>query len=173
MGSKSALGDIIDIIPAIAPLDLQTARDGDWVSLRNAAHLTAVLFKGVGTDNDDPSISFQQASDVAGTGAKALTQIDEYWEKEALTDLTGTGVWTRVAQTISATVAPGDPSAQSAAMYVFEIDTDTLDVANGFDCLRIRVADTGTNAQLGAAVYILSGLRYKQAPQNLPNSIID
>lgn len=173
MGAKKALGNLFDIIPGFQPLDLQTARNGDYVSLKNAAHVTVVVYKGAGTDGDDPTFTFTQASDVAGTGAKDLAVIDEYWEKEAATDLTGTGAWTRVTQSAAATVAPGDPSAQDAAMYVFEIDADELDIANGFDCLRVAVGDTGSNAQLGCAFYILSGLRHASAPQNLPNSITD
>lgn len=173
MAKGIALGRLFDIISAFAPLDLQTARDGDYISLRNCQHVTVLVTKGVGTDGDDPSISFQQAKDVAGGSVKDLATIDEYWEKEALTDLTGTGVWTRVTQTASATVAPGDPSAQSAAMYVFEIDADELDADNDFDCIRVRIADTGAAAQLGTALYILSGLRHETSPQNQPNSIID
>lgn len=175
-GAKGiALGRLFDLVGAFQPLDLQTARDGDYLSLKNCQHVTVLIYKGVGTDGDDPSISFQQAVDVAGTSAKDLATIDEYWEKEAATDLTGTGVWTRVTQTASATVTPGDPSAQNAAMYVFEIDADELDLdaATPFDCIRVRIADTGTNAQLGTAIYILSGLRHKTSPQNQPNSIID
>ena len=152
---------------------MQTARNGDYVSLRGCNHVTIVFYKGVGTDGDDPTLTLQQASDVAGTGAKNLSIIDEYWEKEAATDLTGTGVWTRVTQTAAATVAPGDPSAQDAAMYVIEVDVDELDVANGFDCIRANIGDTGTNAQLGMILYILSGLRYGNAPQSQINSIID
>ena len=171
--AKKALGRIFDLIPGFEPIDLQTARNGDFVSLKNAGHLTVVVYKGVGTDGDDQTFTFQQASDVAGTGAKNLSTIDEYWEKEATTDLTGTGTWTRVTQTAAATVAPGDPSAQSAAMYVFEIDAADFDVANGFDCFRLQGDGAGSNAQLGCFIYILSELRFPGAPQNLPSAIID
>ena len=176
--ARKALGRIFDLVVGVLPLDLQTARTGDYVSLKNAGHVTVVVIKGAGTDGDDPTFTFNQATTVAGGSAKGLdvdggNGIDEYWEKEALTDLTATGVWTRVTQTIASTVAPGDPSAQSAAVYVFEIDAADLDQANNFDCLSVDVGDVGTNPQLGAILYILSELRYPQAPQNLANSIID
>jgi len=167
------LGAAYDIIPAIQPLDLQTARTGDYVSLKNARHVDIVIYKGVGTDGDDPVITVTQAQDVAGTAVKNLAVVTQYWEKEAATDLTGTGTWTRVTQTASQDVAPGDPSAQYAAMYVIPIDADQLDVDNGFDCIKVAVADTGTNAQLGCAFYILSGLRFPDRPQSLPSSIAD
>ena len=172
--AKFALGRDFDVVMGIAPLDLQTARNGDYVSLKNAAHCTIVVVKGQGTDGDDPTFTLQQASDVAGTGAKNLATIDEYWEKEEnAANLEATGAWTRVTQTAAATVSPGDPSAQSAALYVFEVDAADLDVANNFDCIRLNVGDTGAAAQLGAVLYILSGLRYPGKPANLPNSIID
>lgn len=173
MPSMNPLGSLIDIVPVILPLDLQTARSGDYVSLKNAAGVLFVVVKGVGTDNDDPTFTLRQATAVAGTAVKDAAVITEYWEKEALTDLTGTGTWTRVTQTAAATIAPGDPSAQSAAVYAFYVDADMLDVDGGFDCVVVNSADTGNNAQLGCVIAILCGLRHQAAPQNLPNAIID
>ena len=165
-------GCCYDLVAGILPLDLQTARTGDWVSLKNATGVTILIIKGAGTDGDDQTFTFEQADSVSGT-AKNLATIAQYWQKEAATDLTGTGVWTRVTQTAAATVAPGDPSAQDAAMYVFYIPADQLDVDNGYDCVRVSNDGAGSNAQLGAAIYILDGLRYPAAPENVPNSIID
>src|SRR5262245_25382508 len=119
------LGAAFDLVPAFVPLDLQTARDGDWVSLRNAQGVACVLFKGAGTDNDDPTISLQQAQDVSGTGAKDLTVIATVYEKEG-SDVTAIGTWTKVAQVAAASYAPGDPSGQSQALYVFQIEAAEL-----------------------------------------------
>lgn len=167
------LGRIFDLVSAFAPLDLQTARDGDYVSLKNAGGVDIVVTKGAGTAADDPVISFQQAVDVAGTSAKDLATITQHWQKQAATDLTGTGVWTRVTQAAGASVTLNATSAEEVGIYVFTIEADQLDVDNGFDCLRVRIADVGGNAQLGTALYILRDLRYPSAPQNLPNAIID
>jgi hypothetical protein len=171
MSSLKLLGSLIDIIPAIVPLDLQTQRDGDYVSLKNAQRVGILIFKGAGTDGDDPTFTFQQAQDVAGTGVKNLAVVTEYYEKEGT--LTAVGTWTRVTQAASHQIAPGDPSAQSQAMYYTEIAADELDVDNGFDCLRVTCSDVGNNAQLGAAIYILGGLRYPARPDRLPNAIAD
>jgi len=51
-------------------------------------------------------------------------------------------------------------SAENAGIYLIEVRADELDVANGFDCVQFSVADVGTNAQLGAALYLLRGSRY-------------
>lgn len=165
------LGAFIDIIPGIVPLDLQTARSGDYVSLKGAQGCLVVILKGAGTDGDDPTFTLQQATVVAGSDAKDAAIITEYWEKEGT--LTGVGAWTRVTQAAATSIAPGDPSAQSQALYVFNVEADQLDVDNGFDCLTVNSADVGANAQLGCVLYLLHGLRYGAAPQNLPNAIVD
>ena len=45
--------------------------------------------------------------------------------------------------------------------------------SGGFDCVRMRCSDVGTNAQLGAGFYLLYGLHYPSAPESLPTAIID
>ena len=166
------LGSVLDIVPVISPLDWQTARNGDYVSLKNAKGVLFVIHKGQGTDGDDPTFTLRQATTVAGGSVKDAAVITEYWEKEEnAANLEATGAWTRVTQTAAATIAPGDPSAQSAALYAFYVEADSLDVDGGFDCVTVNIGDTGTNAQLGNVLAILVGLRYPAAPQNLPNSI--
>lgn len=159
-----------DIVSGVVPLDLQTARTGDYVSLKNWGHLTVVVFKAAGTDNDDPTFTFNQATAVAGTGAKGLN-VTEYMEKEGtLTSVTG---WTRVTQTAASTVSPGDPSAQSQAIYVFEFDSSDLDADGSFDCVSVDTSDVGTNAQLGCVLYILSDPKYGGHPPNHPDPLVD
>lgn len=164
-------GEVFDIVPVILPLDLQTARSGDWVSLKNAQGAYVVIFKGAGTDGDDPTFTLRQATAVAGTSAKDAAIITEYFEKEGT--LTSVGSWTRVTQSAAATIAPGDPSAQSEAIYVTRVETDLLDVDGGFDCITVNSADVGNNAQLGCVLFLLYGLRYGGRPDALPSAIAD
>lgn len=167
------LGSLFDIVPIIMPLDLQTARNGDYISLKNHHGVLFLIFKGQGTDGDDPTFTLRQATAVAGTAVKDLAVIAEYWEKEEnAANLEATGVWTRVTQTAAATIAPGDPSAQSAAMYAFYVPADVLDVDGGFDCVTVNIGDTGVNAQLGCVLAILLP-RYPATPQNLLSSIVN
>lgn len=165
------LGDSIDIVPAIVPLDLQTARDGDWVSLKNAKGVLFVVFKGAGTAGDDPSITIEQASDVAGTGAKVLNAVVDFYKK--IGTLTAVGTWTKVTQTADELVTVDAVSAEAEGIWAFNVEADQLDVDGGFDCVRIRIADVGGNAQLGCALYILHGLRYKATPESLLSAIAD
>lgn len=168
-----ALGRLFDIIPAIVPVDLSTAaNDGDWISMKNAQSATVVVFKGVGTAAQDPAITVEQATDVAGTSAKVLNAIDKVHSKQGVL-LTAVGTWTTTTQTADEAFTVDGSSAENQALYVAEFDADELDVDNGFDCIRVRIADVGANAQIGCALVILHGLRYAGAPANLPNVIAD
>ena len=163
------LGEKFDIIPAIIPLDLQTARDGDWVSLKNAQGVLVVVFKGAGTAGDDPSITIEQAQDAAGTGGKVLNAVVDFYKK--IGTLTAVGSWTKVTQTADELVTVDAVSAEAEGIWAFNVEADQLDVDNGFDWVRVRVADVGGNAQLGCALYVLHGLRFQATPENLPSAI--
>jgi len=147
------------IVAGFVPLDLQTQRDGDYVSLRDFNHLTIVFFKGTGTDGDDPIVTLQQAQDTAGTGVKALN-FTEIWRKQAA-DVQTVGQFTKTTQSAANTYTNTDGHQQ--AIWVLEIDADMLDVDGGFDCVRLTLNDTGGNAQLGCVLYILTEPRFADA----------
>ena len=140
MSWQPALGQVFDIVPAIIPLDLQTARSGDWVSVRNCTGVSIVVFKGAGTSGDDPTLTLNKATAVDGTGSTTAAVIDTYYRKEG---------------TLS---------------YVIEVNPETL---GAYDCLQIAVADVGSNAQLGCALYILHGLKLAETPANLTDATTD
>lgn len=168
------LGNLFDAVMGIAPLDLQTARNGDYISLKNAGIVGVLIIKGAGTAGDDPTFTLQQASAVAGTGVKSASVITEYWTKqEAAANLEATGSWTRNTQSAAATIVGDGTSAESSMLIYFEVHADQLDVDNGFDCIRVNCADVGTNAQLGTVVYLLGDLRYPTTPASLPSAIAD
>jgi hypothetical protein len=164
----SRLTENIQIVSAIVPVNLATgANNGDWVSLKNYGHCAIVVFKGAGTAGDDPVITVRQATDVAGTSAKALnfTRVD----KKVGTQ-TGIGTFTVASQAAANTHTDTD-SAEAEGVFVVEFDADELDIANGFDCVQVQIPDTGTNAQIGCALYLLSSPRYGQ--RVLPSAIVD
>ncbi len=174
MSGIAMLGSDFDLVMGIAPLDLQTARSGDYVSLKDADRLGVLFIKGAGTAGDDPTLTLRQATSVAGGSVKDWAVITDYaLKEEAAGNLQATGTWTRVTQTAAATIAFDATSAESSLLGYFEVMASELDVANGFDCAAVNIGDVGSNAQLGCVMYILGGLRYQAAPANLPNSIID
>ena len=160
----------INIVEGFLPVDLQTAaNDGDWVSLRNYHNCAVVFVSAIGTATDDPTLTMEQATAVAGTGAKALN-FTVIHRKQAATDLTATGTWTRTAQTAAATFTNGTSAEQDLIWIVDFVDTE-LDAANDFDCLRGRVNNIGSNAQLGYLYYALYNPRVEQA--TLLSAIVD
>lgn len=153
------------IVAGFVPLDLQTQRDADWVSLRDYNHLTVIFYKGTGTDGDDPVVTLQQATDNAGAGAKALT-FTEIWRKQA-TDVQTVGQFTKTTQAAGSTYTNTDGHQQ--AIWVLEIDADMLDVDGGFDHVRVTLNDTGGNPQLGCVLYVLTEPRFAEA--NPPSAL--
>lgn len=166
------LGASFDLVAGVVPVDLQTAQTGDYVSLKNAAGVLVVFFKGVGTAADDPTIELQQAKTVAGGSAKDLNGFVDIWKKQGAL-LTGVGAWTKVSQPADEDFIGDGTSAEEQGLYAAWVPNDLLDVDNGFDCVQANVKDVGTNAQLGCVLYILCGLRYKATPENLPSAITD
>jgi len=152
------LAEELQLAAAVVPVNLATgANDGDWVSLKHYNHCSVIVFKGAGSVTEAPTITMEQATAVAGTNAKALTftRID----KKQSQDLFTSGQFTKVTQTAAATFTETSLGTD-AAIIVIDFNAEDLDVEGGFDCLRARIADVGTTAQVGAVLYLLSGSRY-------------
>jgi hypothetical protein len=166
---NNLLVEAAQIVAAIIPVDSQSgANNGDWVSMKNFDRCTVVILKAAGVAGDDPVITMKQATDVAGTSAKALnfTRVDSK-----------VGVQTGIGAFTTNTQAAGNTytdlvSAESQGLFVLEFKSEDLDVNNGFDCLQLSIPDTGAaGAQLISALYILRGPRYAGA--GLPSAIVD
>lgn len=168
------------ICQGFLPVDMSAAANaGDWVSLKNYGRVAIIIHKALGTAGDDPVITVQQATDVSGGGAKALgfTRVDK---KQAATNLLAVGQFTTSTSDSPATndtfnaVAgtwTNSDLAEQAAIIVIDIKAEDLDVAGGFDCVKVSIADIGANAQLGTALYVLHEPRYASA--TLPSAIAD
>jgi nicotinic acid phosphoribosyltransferase len=98
------------------------------------------------------AITLLQAQDVAATGAKALA-MTRMWAN-ADTGASDTLVATTVTSNTFTTSTTNDKN----LLYVIEVLASDLDVANGFDCVRVDSASMA-NA-VGAVIYILDGARY-------------
>lgn len=160
MGSNNLLVEEMQVVAGWVPVDLQTgANTGDYVSMKGYDRCTVFLFKAAGTAGDDPTVTMTQAQDVSGTGVKELyfTRIDM-----KTGTLTSVGGWTTVTQS-SANTYVNLTHAEVQAIYAIEFRAEDLDVENGFDCLKISVADIGSNAQIGCAFYVLRDARYTGA----------
>lgn len=124
----------------------------DYVSLKNYQHVTAIISLKTATGAAAGAITLKQATAVAGTSEKALG-FSYQWANtnaDAAETLTKTDV---TSNTFNSAGTAGNQE-----LYVIEVDTDSLDVDNGFDCFRVALADmTATTATV---VYILSQPRF-------------
>jgi len=159
--------NIVSAFPA--GTDINTDADGDWVSLKGFAGCVVYFKKPTGTAGDDPSIKLQQATDVSGTGAKALN-FNHIYHKIGATALTGVGQWTKVELTsatddldlvsVNGVDLATDINETQIAVVVRPSD---LDVDGGFDCIRLQIeGDDLSNANTATADYIMFGARYPQ-----------
>lgn len=155
------LAEHFNVAEGFLPINMATgANAGDWVSMKNYSELHIVFFGAPGAAAEPATITVEQASAVAGTGAKALT-FTTYYLKQAATNLQSTGTFTKTTQTAANTVVLGSgANGDKAAIVVISIHAEDLDSDGGFDCVRASVADVGTTSQIGALLYILGGPRY-------------
>jgi hypothetical protein len=147
----------VELVPAIIPINIGTARAGDVISMKNWGRCAIVFFKDAGVNGEDVTLTVEQASSVAPSNAKALTftRIDT---KQGAA-LTSVGTWTKVTQAAGNTYTNTDLGGQQA-LLVIDIKAEDLDVDNGFDCIRVSASDAGTATSLAAALYLLHEPRY-------------
>jgi hypothetical protein len=129
-----------------------TAGDGDYVSMKNYDRCTMILTILNATTVTGGAVTLLQASDVAGTGAKALA-FTTMW---ANTDTAASDTLVETAVTSNTFTTSATNS--KALKYVIEVQASDLDVAGGFDCVRIDVASSV--ASVGNVEYILHEPRY-------------
>jgi hypothetical protein len=164
MSLNTRLLESINLVSAFPPADLNTDKDGDYVSLKHYEGCLVVVTKAAGTAGDDISLKLDQATAVAGTGTKALT-FNHVYAKVGTGTATGTftkytGTATDDLDTVSAFGT--DLLADDVeAMFVVDVRASDLDVSGGFDCFRLTIeGDDLSNACIGHALYILYGARY-------------
>lgn len=169
MSLNNLLVEEAAIVAAIIPVDSQAgANNGDYVSMKLYDRLTILILKAAGVAGDDPVITVTQATDVSGTGAKALnfTRVDAKVGVQ-----TGIGAFTTITQAAGNTYTD-TVSAEAQGLFAIEFKSEDLDVNNGFDCVRVAVPDTGAGgSQLLTGLYVLRGARYSAA--QVPSAIID
>lgn len=143
------------IIWAVEPKNYTgAAATKKFVSMKNYNHLTIIIQTGAWAGGT-AAVTVEQATSVAGAGAKALS-FNKYWHDEAVS---GTLVEESCTDTFDLDTAN--------KLYVIEIDADQLDKANGFDCVSVAIASPGANADFYGAVYVLSEGRYGTDPSAL------
>lgn len=156
------------IVSGFVPVDLQAgANTGDWVSVENFNNLAIVFFKAAGTAGDDPTLTVTQATDNAGTSSKALNFTRVYTKQGTLSSVANFTLTTQSA----ANTYTDATSAEVQAIWVVEFAADDLDVSSGFTHIQASVGDVGSNAQVGACLYLATEPRYAAAVANATSAI--
>lgn len=144
--------DTIKVVQGLAPITPSSSTP-DYVSLKNYDRMVVVISVDNATTVTGSAITLKQASDVAGTGEKALSFSTMYANTD--TGASDTLVETAVASDTFTTDATNNKN----LLYVIEINSASLDRANNFDCVR---AGTGNATSAVLSVnYFLYDARYK------------
>lgn len=144
----------------------QTSNGGftsDWISLKNAkrAYLIVEMQQAVGHAT---ALTVNQATAVAGTGSKVLTNNCRVWANE---DVVASDTQVRKTDAKNYTVTNDIKKKQ----VIFDIKpSECLDLPNDFDCVSITVADS---AQATNLVSITAILEMKYAPADALSVIVD
>lgn len=132
-----------------------TVGDTTYVSLKNYRKLSIIVSIADGTTVTGSTITLKQATAVAGTGEKALA----FTRMLANVDYAASATMVETAVTSNTFTTQTTNSLDS--LYIIDVDADTLDVANGFDCVRLDGTGHAATASRGVCVmYVLSGPRY-------------
>ncbi len=146
--------DNFKFVTGCAPAALATtAGDGDYVSMREYARLTVIISVLNATTVTGGAVTLKQATDVAGASEKALG-FSTMW---ANTDCAASD--TLVSTAVTSDTFTTSTTNSKILMYVIEVSASDLDIANGFDCVRVDVASMA--AAVGTVIYMLSGAREK------------
>lgn len=153
------------------------AQTWDVISLKGYGGCLIIFYKAVGTAGDDPTITILQGTDIAFGTNKALT-VPRVDKKQAATNLLAVGTYTKsipgsvaTNDTFSTNTWTNSDLAEQAAIVIIDIKPEMLDIDGGYDCIRVSVADVGTNAQLGAGLYMLYDPRDRK--ETLISAIVD
>lgn len=162
------LARLFDIAIGAAPVDLSTAAvTGKRVALKGSSAITFLVFKGAGTAGDDPAVTIQQHTAASGGTSSNLSVIDHYYLKDAAT-LAGTEQWVTKTQAAGATITdPGGAGTSAEHQQILAIEVSGTELSDGYTHVSLNIADVGTNAQLGAVLYVLHDLTVQRAPDAL------
>lgn len=158
----------MQIVPIIVPVNLAAgANAGDWVSLKNYRRATFIFLAGVGAAGQDPTLAFKQATSVSGGDEKTLETVERIDTKQG-SSLAAIGTFTKVEQTAGDEYT-NDTAGETQNLWVVDVLAEDLDVNNGFDCVTVNIADTGSTAKVGTVLCLLREPRYAQ--ETLPSAI--
>ena len=164
MSGSINLLDRVHIVEGLAPA-VPSSSTPDYVSLKDARDVLVVVHAKNATTVTGSAITLKQAKDVSGGSEKELP-FTAYYKRE---DTAGADApWTKVAATGNTFTTLATDSKNS--LYAIPVDPASLDVANGFDCVR---AGTGDATAATITVLYLVEPKYAGNPAIQKSAIVD
>lgn len=159
MNVNARLDEQVTTVVAAAGLLLtSTLGDTTYVSMKNYARCQIIITIADGTTVTGSTITLKQATAIAGTSEKALA----FTRMLANTDYAASKTMVETAVTSNTFTTQTTNSKDS--VYIIDVDASDLDVANGFDCLRVDGTGHAATASRGCTVvYNLYGAKYSGA----------
>jgi hypothetical protein len=137
-----------------------------WISLKGYNHVTVIVSFNNATTVTGTAVTLQQATAVAGTSAKALA-FSTVWVCAADAS-SAVLVQTAVVSNTFTTAAVNSTS----GYYIIEVDADTLDLANLFDCFQVALGNA-TAATIEASYILGNQPRYSGGYNSFMNPLLD
>lgn len=149
------------VVPALLPKDITgAAQDGDLVSMKNCERCYILIQQGAWAGGTS-AVTVTQEQSASGSSNTAVA-FTKKWEGVGYTS--ANDVLTEVA------VVSNTFNLDTAnEFHVIEITPDML--TDGYTHIRVRLGSPGSNADLVSATYILTGIKYAGAPDNIPTAI--
>lgn len=148
------------IVAAAGLLLTSTLGDTHYVSLKGYRRCQIIISIADGTTVTGSTITLKQATAIAGSSEKALAFTRMLANEDY--SVPSTATFTETAVTANTFTTQTTNSKDS--VYIIDVDSDSLDVANGFDCIRVDGTGHAATASRGAVViYNLYGARYSGA----------
>ena len=159
MNNNARLDELVYPVVAAAGLLLtSTLGDTTYVSMKGYQRCQIIISIADGTTVTGSTITLKQATAVAGTGEKALA----FTRMLANTDYAASKTMVETAVTSNTFTTQTTNSKDS--LYIIDVDASDLDMANGFDCIRVDGTGHAATASRGCVVlYNLYGARYSGA----------
>ena len=146
------------IVAAAGLLLTSTLGDTTYVSMKGYRKLQIIIVIADGTTVTGSTVTLKQATAIAGTSEKALG----FTRMLANTDYGASKTMVETAVTSDTFTTQTENSKDS--VYIIDVDADSLDTANGFDCVRVDCTGHAATASRGCVVlYNLYGARYSGA----------
>ena len=134
-------------VTGLAPVTTNSALTSDYISMKNVISATIILsFTNAAAFAN--VISLYQATEVDGTGKKAIAKVCPVFYNE---DCAASDAMTRGTSAVSYTLTADIKTKK----VIFEVDAEKLDVDNNFDCLTVGIDASSEATNLVNIEYIL------------------